>query len=317
LEKAVAPPLHPFLDLEETDRTRWLAALFDAPATPPPYGVRYPVLRAGESPYSWLRDQFQKAEPVRGARDRIRRSVVEILRTGAARESVRDRAQVLGQLLEVAGACGFQEDLEATLQGWVRDDAYAGASYRLGGQRVPLRRTVWAVLIAWHATDALVPFLHRDLSSRAEGSELLCFVELGRLAPDDAIRRIPGILDAPEPYWREALHGFLSLRRARETLAGGHAEAWTECLADIHFDRGKLDLLTGDRAPLQEVLLEAGIFYDRHSGPFGTLSAVRDPKTHIEIDPGPVEKVWDDELTIFINQALSFGTTAAAALALA
>src|SRR5882757_6134742 len=113
-----ASTLHPFLDLEETDRTRWLAALFDVPGAPPPYGVRYPVLRAGESPYTWLCDQLQRAQAVQGARDRIRRSVVEILRTGAIRETVKDRVQILGQLLEVAGTCGFQEDLEETLRGW-------------------------------------------------------------------------------------------------------------------------------------------------------------------------------------------------------
>ena len=241
--------------------------------------------------------------------------MVEILRTGAVRETVKDRAQILGQLLEVAGTCGFQEDLEETLRGWVRDDAYATGSYRLGRQSIPLRRTVWAILIAWRGTKGLVEFLDRDLSSRVEGSEQLCFVELGRLVPDEAIRRIPEILNWPEPYWRETLHGFLSLLGARGILSPAYTTAWTDCLAMIHFNQSKLKLLIGDPAPLREVLLAVGIFYDLRSGPFGTLSAVSDPGTHIEIDRAPVEKSWDDELTIFTNQSLALGTTAAAALA--
>ena len=158
-------------------------------------------------------------------------------------------------------------------------------------------------------------YLERDLSSRAEGSEQLCFAELGRLAPAAAIRRTPEILAWPEPYWRETLHGFLSRLGAREILSKAYTEAWTECLAEIHFDSGKLGLLTGGRAPLGDLLLEVGILYDRHSGPYGTLSALGDPAAYIELEAGPVEKVWDDALTVFINQALTLGTTAAAAVA--
>ena len=303
----MAAALHPFIDLAETDRTRWLAALFDLPGSPPPYGVRYPVLRAGESPYTWLCDQFRRAEDVQGARDRIRRSVVEILRTGALRETVRDRAQVLGQLLEVAGACGFQDDLEETLRGWIRNDAYARDCYRLDMETVPLRRTVWAILIAWRGTKRMVEFLKRDFSSRAKGSEQLCFAELGRLVPDSAIRRIHEILDWPEPYWRETLYGFLSQLGARVVLSRAHKPAWTDCIADIYYDTNKLDLLTGDPAPLREVLGEAGIFYDPHSGPFGTLSMVGNPAVHIKIDSAPVKKSWDNDLTLSINQMMTLG----------
>jgi hypothetical protein len=307
----MAAALHPFIDLAETDRTRWLAALFDLPGSPPPYGVRYPMLRAGESPYSWLCDQFRRAGEIQGARDRIRRSVVEILRTGALRETVRDRAQVLGQLLEVAGTCGFQDELEETLRGWISTNAYALDSYRLDMETVPLRRTVWAILIAWRGTKELVKFLKRDFSSGVGGSAQLCFAELGRLVPDSAIRRIPEILSWPEPYWRETLHGFLSQLGARAVLSRAHKAAWTDCVADIYFDSGKLDLLTGDPAPLGEVLGEAGIFYDRRAGSFGTLSLIGNPAVHIKIDSAPVKKSWDEDLTTSINQLMTLGIGAA------
>jgi hypothetical protein len=258
--------VHQFFNLDETDRTHWIAALFDAPGTPPPYGIRYPIIRSGETPYTWLCDQFRKAQEITGLQDRIRSSVVEILVTEAAREPVRERAQVLGQLLEVAGTCGFVTPIDDLLSGWIRADAYARDRYHLGSHTIPVRQTVWSILIAWRKTEKLKRYLLRDFSRPDLGSQNICFAEMGRLAPEEGIRHIPDILDWPEPYWREALYSFLSSLGARAALAADLREAWTDCFGDILFNQYKTAMLIGDMAPLRGVLLEVGILFDPSSG---------------------------------------------------
>jgi hypothetical protein len=324
--------LHRFVEIEDDlDRTSWLAAFFDVPGTPPPLGVRYPLLRAGESPYTWLCDQFRRAQARAGMRARIRRSVVEILVTEANREPVRDRAQVLGQMLEVAGTCGFTA-ITGTLHGWVKADAYRDSSYQLGTNAIPLRRTIWAILISWRKTHGLRKALTRDFARPRLGSQQLCFAELGRLAPPEAIRRIPKILDWPEPYWREALYDFLSRLGAREALSSDHEKAWTECLGEILFYQYKSDLLMGTPAPLQEVLQEVGLCFDRRSRdiipkqerrtpavlgsrravrtseasrPAGSFFVVGEPTRRIRIKSRSVKDLWDRTLSEHINGALA------------
>jgi len=252
-------PVHPAVsELDETELAPWLAAFFDAPASlAAPYGYRVPLLRAGESPYTWLRDQFRRVQGRRGLPGKIRRSVVEVIRSTAARGPVEAPQQVLGLLLEVAGSCGFSE-ISEILRGWVQNDFYRTETYRLQRQEITLRRIAWNLLIAWHKTEGLEDELSRDLERPDLDCEALCFGELGRLDSQQAIARIPKLLELPEPYWREALWNFLSTLGAEQAVTANYREGWGECFAAIVWDTVRADHLQ-EESSFKEVLGEAGI----------------------------------------------------------
>ncbi|MDP9119910.1 MAG: hypothetical protein M3O15_00835 [Acidobacteriota bacterium] len=249
---------HRFLDIvEEMDRQRWLVSLLDAPGSAPPDDVRFPTLRAGLSKSDWLRDQFQSVTGLPGLQDRIRRPVVNLLTTECEGALVRDRAQILGSLLEIAGGCGFTE-VGDKLWHWTTADAYAEASYRLSGQRIPLRRTVWEILIAWGRTRDLTRYLLRDLDRPELDCAQLCFAELARNAPAEALSRIPTVLVWPIPYWREILRTFFSSLGARQALAAEFHEAWRKCFKEIVWNTALFQLLEPASSETGATLPSAG-----------------------------------------------------------
>jgi hypothetical protein len=224
---------HPFLDLDDPDRSHWLASFFDtSSAAESAYGVDFPILRVDEDPSTWLSDQYLSLPDRRDLQNLIRRSVVELIETEARREDLTDRAQVLGLLLNVVNRCGFLEIAEI-LRGWIRTDLYHDSSYRRRGERTPIRRTVWSILIGWRQTESLLGYLKRDLPLPELGSAALCFRELGRLSPGDAIRYIPDVITWPPAYWPEILGGFLSEVGAVEAIATAYSDSWKACVAGI------------------------------------------------------------------------------------
>jgi hypothetical protein len=233
-----SPLYSAFVDLDELDRAHWLVRFFDWPSaalrgSDLPNFPTFPTLRAGETADTWLCDQFKQVAQILGKQDRICRSVVLLITTEVRNYQVERRDQILGLLLEVAGACGFAEVAE-TLRGWARADDYRHASYRLGSETIPLRRTIWSLLIGWNKTEDLIPALRRDLSLRPElGSEALCFRELGRLSPGEAIELIPRIFGWPEPYWREALRAFLTDLGPDEAFSTAYLERWKSCFVKV------------------------------------------------------------------------------------
>lgn len=236
---------HPYLALPVRDRATWIAHLCDWPplTTAAPFEVPWPSLRPGEPVHAWLIEEFRRLGEEPGARDRMRRSVCHLLATRAAGEELRDRNQVVGELLEVAGYCNFREIVE-DLRGWIRADPRRAAAardldaeYRFGGGRVTLRETIWSILISWRRTEDLLHCLRRDLDRPEQGCQALCFGELGRLRPDEAIRLMPLTLSWPRPYWQSVLARFLGDDLGPvAAVAPEYLPAWSEALETIFYE---------------------------------------------------------------------------------
>lgn len=299
------PPHHPFLDLDESERVQWIARLFDEPGADAPYGVPFPVLRMDEQPFSWLVDQFRRVRRVKDMPDRVRRPVLALLLTEAGRQA-RHRAQVLGELLEVVGACELAErDVVEALRGWVRADLYADASYQVHGSRRSIRTKVWSLLIGWHQTEGLIDALRRDFPRFHLGCSQLCFAELGRLSPADAIERIPATFAWPEPYRQEALCRFFQALQPRQATAARYRAAWERCFTEIIWNPGKFTFVDPQgQAPFVQLLWEVGIecYID------GTVVRLRPHELGapaLRIDVASSRQAASDEIVAATNRVLS------------
>jgi hypothetical protein len=253
--------VHPFLDLETTERSRWIAAFCDrTPVLPPGPMVAFPLLARGESPLSWLRDQFRRAQASGKGPDRLRDSVGDLVRRELDGIELTDRLQALGTLVGLAGACGFTE-VGPKLRDWIRGDHYAAAVYRVGSHPVPLRQTVWSIVIAWGGSEGMVPFLKRDLVRPELESGALCFSALGRLSLFDAIAEIPSVFAWPAPYWKEILRRFFAnFKGATRTLVEPHLlPAWQTCLGALESDPQASELFKPYWTPFRKLLLAAGL----------------------------------------------------------
>lgn len=235
-------PHHPFIELDSTDRADWVAAFCARRASAPPASEPpFPALIAGQSPYDWLVRQFQLLAHTPGLRQRLRETVKELVTTTAGRVERRDRDQVLGMVLCVARELEFAE-IATDLVHWVRSGWLdEGHVYRLGSEVVPLRRTVWLLLIRWNHLDGLEPQLTRDLvrmaESNEEGTAQICFDALGQRNPDEALRVIPATAGWDEAYWMRAVTKFFTTVGPVELLKEKHEPAWKSCLGRCFYDR--------------------------------------------------------------------------------
>jgi hypothetical protein len=255
------PIVHPFIDLETTERSRWIAAFCDR-AQDPPRGVplAFPLLPRGESPLSWLEDQYRRAEVTGRRPSCFRESVVDLVRRELAGIELRNHAQTLGVLVDLASACGFTE-IAPKLQDWVRGDHYADAVYRVDGHEIALRQTLWSTLIAWGSSAEMVPYLKRDLGRPELGCGALCFSALGRLSPFDAIAEIPSTYAWPTPYWDEVLRDFFeNFTGAARTLVDPRLlPAWRSCLGALVWDPVTSERFKPHWGQFRKLLADAGL----------------------------------------------------------
>jgi hypothetical protein len=262
----MTPVTPSFLGLDDAHRAHWIAAFFAAPSAPKElFGVQFPILRAGESPFTWLRHRFRQASGSPAQQERIRHSVQQLIKSELKDQPIKNRHQVLGLLLEVAGACGCREIIP-TLDGWVRHDDFRTAVYRLGNATIPIRRKTWSLLIGWHEAKDLINPLKRDFNEPpSPDCVALCFAELGRLDPAEAIVRIPDFFrfKYPEPYWREALRQFLTNNGVIQVLQPKYRESWEQCFEKIVSDPGATRWFEESVVKLLE---EEQIQYEREYG---------------------------------------------------
>jgi len=116
-----------------------------------------------------------------------------------------------------------------------------------------MRETLWSILISWRRTEDLLHCLRRDLDRPEQSCHALCFSELGRLRPDEAIRLMPLTLRWPRPYWQSVLGRFLGDDLgAAAALAPAYRPAWSEALETIFFDPTLSDRIVD--SPLHEGL---------------------------------------------------------------
>jgi hypothetical protein len=296
---------HPFFGLDESERVRWIASFLDNPAADAPYGVAFPVLRAEEQPFSWLTDQFRRIQKVKDLPDRVRRPVVNLILTQAGRGLIRNRPQVLGELLEVVGACGFTDkEIVDTLRGWLQADLYEDAWYQVFGNAMSVRGRIWSLLIGWRQTDGMIDALRRDFPRSYLNCMQICFAELGRLSPGDAIERIPATFSWPEPYWREVLRRFFNSLGARQATAERYKPAWERCFAEIFWDRSKFILVEAPLGGLfAQLLREVGIHF-RYSGTVIHLWPIELGAPGLEIDVATYRFAASEELVASINREL-------------
>jgi hypothetical protein len=236
--------VHPFLNLERTDRAEWV---FDFAgnhkAAPRTGGPAFPALERGVSPTDWLIAQFQRAAADAGLRDRLRTTVVEVVGGLGRAVASQERNQALGALLQVAAKFDFTE-LAPDLADWTRKNWLAeDHKYQLDGAEMPLRRTVWELLLAWKKLDTLElgAQLRRDLVALIEtnepGTAQLCFVALGERYPADALEMIPYTVPLwHKTYWTSTVHKFLSAHGPVELLRHVYQRAWAKCLAKCFYD---------------------------------------------------------------------------------
>lgn len=238
--------LHAFIGLDPTDREEWVFAFCGRRRTNPPIGPSFPALKKDQSPEEWLMWQFQMAGETVALRDRLRQTVVAVAGRAGRMSPSAERNQALGALLEVAQQFGFTE-LADDLIDWARKDWLdEGHVYELGGADVPLRRTVWELLISWKKLDLVGPQLRRDLVRLVEsdepGTAQLCFVALGERDPGAAIEMIPYTLPLwHQTYWLSTVRKFLESIGPFELLRDTYKAAWSACLGPCFFDAVLVD----------------------------------------------------------------------------
>lgn len=254
------PAIHPFLDLDTTQRSRWIAALCDE-ASSPPLGVTlaFPLLPRGETPLSWLEDQYRRAE-ASGRATPLRDSVTSLLVRELEGIELGNKLQVLGVLVDLAGTCSFTE-VAPKLRDWVRGDYFAEATYQIDGHAICLRQTLWSTIIGWGGSEGMIPYLKRDLGRPKLKCGALCFSALGRLSPSDAITEIPGTYAWPLPYWNEILHDFFgNFTGAARILVDPHLQsAWRSCLGALLWDPETSERFRPRWGKFRKLLTSAGI----------------------------------------------------------
>lgn len=231
---------HPFIDLDRTDRADWVAELCARRAAEPSVGgPPFPSLVAGQNASDWLLRQLELLKGS-GKRERLRETAVELVETQATRMPSRDRIQVLGMLLRTADLAGFQE-IAPTLAEWVRQGWIdRGQTYRQGSEDVPLRRTVWSLLIGWGRLEGLGPQLVRDLARLAksdeDGTAQICFAALGQHDPERALYTIPLTVRWPEVFWVRTMSQFFGSVGPPVLLERKYRRAWAHCLGKCLYD---------------------------------------------------------------------------------
>jgi hypothetical protein len=233
---------HPFLDLELTDRSQWVTSFCARRLVEPLVGPQFPALVRGQSPSDWLVNQFQRLALLPGLRDRLRLTIAELISThGGYFAAGNERDQVIGTLLDAAGQLDFIE-IAPHLADWVRSGWIdEGHVYIIGNAEIPLRRTVWELLIGWNQLDGLGPQLTRDLQRLAKegesGTAQLCFVALGQRHPSAALEMIPHTVTLwHEAYWVSAVTRFMSSVGRVSLLRQEYKNAWSTCLGRCFYD---------------------------------------------------------------------------------
>jgi hypothetical protein len=308
--------LHPFLDLDRTPRSRWIAAFCDKSLVPP-LGIElmFPLLPRGESPLSWLEDQFRRAEVTGRKPDRLRDSVVDLILRELEGVGLTDRSQVLGSLVDLASLCGFTE-IAPKLRDWIRGDRYAFHTYNINGHNILLRQTLWSTIIAWGLSEDMIPYLKRDLGRPKLESGALCFSALGRLSPADAITEIPTMHNWPEPYWRELLREFFdNFSEAARTLSDPRLlSAWRSCLRDLLWDPETSESFNSRWGEFRKLLDDAGLELNEILGEDRFYLRPKErPSAILEIDLEPFVQETDQSLMNYYYELLgSYALTSGA-----
>jgi hypothetical protein len=258
------PAVHPFFDLELTDRARWIAGYCDRALSPslifPILPFAFPLLPRGESPLTWLEDQFRRAGAVTAKAGRLREAVVDLLRRELDGIDVNDHLQVLGTLVDLARVCSFTE-VGPKLRDWIRGDHFASAFYEVDGHPISLRQVLWSAIIAWGVSEEMRPYLKRDLGRAELECGELCFLALGRLSPFDAITEIPTTCTWPLPYRDEVLRSFFEgfSHAARTLVEPDLLPAWQRCFAELWWNPEISELFQPYMDSFRNLLSDVGL----------------------------------------------------------
>lgn len=252
------PGTHDFLDLKLTDRAKWIALFCDRESAG--WQVPFPLLARGESTLSWLEDQFRRAHQVPDRSDRLREAVVDLILREIVGIELRRPDHVLGVLVELAGSCQFTE-VGPKVSDWIRSDHFAESRYEVGGHSVPLRQTLWGIVIAWGLSNDMLPFLKRDLNIASFECGALCFSALGRLSPFDAIAEIPATYGWHAAYRNEVLQSFFEAYygAGHVLIEPGLLLAWERCLGELRWNPEISEQFQGYAEDFMGVLAMAGL----------------------------------------------------------
>jgi hypothetical protein len=181
-------------------------------------------------------DQYRRAVALNSFPERFQAVVLELLRSELAGLPLRNPFNVLGVIVQLAGSCHFT-DVGPKLRDWIRQDALRSVTYRIEGEDISIRRTLWSILIGWGESEGLKEYLLRDLDAPGLDCGPLCFSALGRLDPRAAIQSIPRTIEWPAPYWREVLRSFFVAHGAPNTSfhLEEYALAWKTCFEQLRF----------------------------------------------------------------------------------
>jgi hypothetical protein len=277
-------------------RTQWLAEFCTERLPTPSRGPRFPALTGGQFPSDWIIHQYRVLDDS-VLQANLRESVTDLIYAQGG-HSNQHRDQVLGAALYVAGVLQFH-DIKSVLARWVRTGWINKThSYRLGNLDVPIRRTVWSLLIGWSYLDHLVPQLARDLTALVRGGETgtaqLCYVELGHREPAMALELIPEItVTWHRSYWTEAVERFLIDTGPNTLLTTKFSEAWSRCLGPCLFniniyphlrDAPPLDAADVSRPIwLKEVLKNTGIIAETNKSTRVVLRTANGARLDVDV----------------------------------
>jgi hypothetical protein len=254
----VRPP-HKFVHLFDTptDLEDWIADFCARKIAQPRIGPPFPALGAGETPVDWFIVQFDRLGAEAGKRDQLRTVIVRLIATYGGRDQPRqERNQIVGTLLNVARELKFTE-LAPHLRDWIRKPWFREEHlYKLGGAHLPLRRTVWELLLAWGSAEGVVQNLTRVLTELALSGETgmaqIAFVALGERDIDAALLLLPDLAKVwPIPYWVSAVSQFFRSADVKTMLSRDHYESWAECAGRCLYD-SELDPYVRDARPFAE-----------------------------------------------------------------
>lgn len=219
-----------------TDLEDWIAAFCGRRTPHPSVGPSFPALAAGETEADWFVDQFDRLRSEPGKRDQLRTIIVRLIATHGGRDQLpQSRDQITGTLLNVARELKFVEITPHLLE-WIRKPWFREPHiYILGSAELPLRRTVWEVLLGWGCVEGVVPHLTEMLTDLAmsgeNGTAQIAFVALGERDPSAALRLVPEAVKVwPLAYWISTVTQFLRSVGVRALLNPKHAQAWSVCL---------------------------------------------------------------------------------------
>ncbi len=233
---------------EPPDVERWIVHLLDdRGATVKPgttvANVPFPTLAPDETPADYLVTAIIKCEHEADYRQRLRTTVVSLIRVECGPYRLANRDDVLGHLLNVARRCDFIE-IEEKLWGWVCRDRYPNVMCKDGGRRVSLRVLIWSTLLKWDLKREWLPKLIPDLDR--EDCLALCFDAVAALEPLDAFPHIPGVLKLQPAYSRRLVAAWIRRMGVGRALARDMLPRWQRLLSDIEYDDDLAYLLEPD-----------------------------------------------------------------------